>query len=31
MDETGRARAVKSGDMRAMFANPKKPSKKIIV
>ena len=31
VDETGRAWTVKSGDIKAMFANPKKPSKKIIV
>ena len=31
VDETGRGGTVKSGDIRAMFANPKKPSKKIIV
>ena len=32
VDETGRAGGtVKSGNIRAMFANPKKPSKKIIV
>ena len=30
VDETGRAGTVKSGNIRAMFANPKKPSKKII-
>ena len=31
VDETEGAGTVKSGDIRAMFANPKKPSKKIIV
>ena len=31
VDETGRAETVKSEDIRAMFANLKKPSKKIMV
>ena len=31
VNETGKAGTVKSGDIRAMFANSKKLSKKIIV
>ena len=31
VDETGSAGTVKSGDIRAMFANTKKPIKKIII